>query len=152
MNFAEAFKNEADKTYTENHGRAFNTTNGGDLLDLFANIGGMRNRPDSDIIESWLAARRENEELADNLILYVRDIRNGGLGERRIGRLLLKELARLNPEKVIHNLNKIVECGRWDDLYVLIDTPVEDAMWKYIKEQLIADVKVVSEYNETRKK
>jgi hypothetical protein len=44
MNFAEAFKNEADKTYTENNGRAFNTTGGGDLLDLFANIGGMRNR------------------------------------------------------------------------------------------------------------
>lgn len=78
MNFAETFKNEADKTYTENGGRAFNTTNGGDLLDLFANIGGMRNRPDSDIIESWLAARRENEGLADNLILYARNVRNGG--------------------------------------------------------------------------
>lgn len=145
MNFAEAFKNEADKTYTENGGCAFNTTNGGDLLDLFANIGGMRNRPDSDIIESWLAARRENENLADNLVLYARNIRNGGLGERRIGRLLLKELARLNPEKVTRNLNKIVECGRWDDLFILEGTSIEDSMWKFIEAQFRADVKNMKE-------
>lgn len=77
-NFAQEVRAQADRTFTENMGVAYKSTNGGDLLDLFANIGGMRNRADSDIIESWLAARRENEDLADNLVLYARNVRNGG--------------------------------------------------------------------------
>lgn len=67
------------------------------------------------------------------------------LGERRIGRLLLKELARLNPEKVTRNLNKIVECGRWDDLFIFEDTPVEDSMWEFIETRFRADVKNMKE-------
>ena len=128
MNFADMFKNEADKTYTENGGLAYKSTNGGDLLDLYANLGGMRRRDESDIVQAWRAARRENEELADNLILYARNIRDGGLGERRIGRILLKELAKVNPSKVKKNFQRIVDTGRWDDLFIFEGTSIESEM------------------------
>ena len=140
MNFATMAKAAADYTFTENGALAFNTSGGGSLLDLFANIGGMRKRSDLDIISQWQAARRENPTLADNLILYARNIRDGGLGERRIARILLKQLATNDPEKVARNFDTITDCGRWDDLFVLVGTPVESAMWKYVSEQFKSDM------------
>ena len=138
-NFANTFARRADMTTTENGAVAFSTT-GSSLLDLFANIGGMRRIDEETIIKKWLAARQENETLADNLILYTRDIRNQGIGERRIGRILLRELAKINPTKVANNLDKIVDCGRWDDLFVLLDGPAAKAVWVFIEEQLRLDI------------
>lgn len=134
--FAEVFGN---RDYTENGAICFKST-GSTLLDLFANIGGMREENEARIITNWKKARCENEELSDNLVLYVRGIRNGGIGERRIGRLLLHELAVLNPLKVQRNFQKIVDNGRWDDLFALIDTPAEHKMWEFIGAQLRKDV------------
>ena len=48
MNFANVAKTMATRTYTENGGAAWDRTGGGSLLDLFANIGGMRKRTDGD--------------------------------------------------------------------------------------------------------
>ena len=140
MNFATMAKAAADCTYTENGGKAFSTTGGGSLLDLFANIGGMRKRDELDIVSAWAAARKENKELADNLILYARSIRTGGLGERRIGRILLKQLATYDPDKIINNFDTIVDCGRWDDLFIFIGTPAEAAMWDYVENQIKSDI------------
>lgn len=141
MNFADVAKTMGNYTYTENGALAYNKTGGGSLLDLFANIGGMRKRDDADIVSQWQAARNENPALADNLILYTRNIRDGGLGERRIARLLLKQLAYYDTAKVIRNFDTIVDCGRWDDLFVFIGTPAEADMWKYICDQFKADMK-----------
>lgn len=138
-NFSNAFERMADSTLSENNGKVFSTT-GSALLDLFANIGGMRNRDMADVVKMWRNARVENEELADNLVLYVGDIRNGGLGERKIRRALLRELALIDPHKIERNFDTIVESFRWDDLYIFIGTPVEKAMWDYIKEQFKKDV------------
>jgi len=137
--FANMLKTLSSVSSSENGAQVYNTT-GTAMLDLFANIGGMRGRPDSDIISAWRAARAEDEELADNCVLYARNIRAGGLGERKIGRLLLHELALLNPEKVEKNFMKIVECGRWDDLFSLFNTPVENAMLQFIQTQLTIDI------------
>lgn len=140
MSFESALRREADFKLTENGGRARKNTNGGAMLDLFATIGAMRSRGDKEIIDKWLDARAEDETLADNLVLYARDIRNGGCGERRVGRLLLKELAKIDPAKVARNIDKIVDAGRWDDVFVLFDTPVEDDMIAAVKKQLKSDV------------
>ena len=141
-NFVKNFERMTNQTLSENGGIVFSHTGAGALLDLFALIGGMRHQPDNEIISKWKAAYKENPELAANLILYTRDAgRNGGLGERRIGRLLLKELAKLEPEKVKRNLQTIVDIGRWDDLiYSLEGTPCEDAMWGFIKGRFIVDI------------
>ena len=138
--FVDVFKNEANTTLTENGGKAYKTT-GSDLLDLFANVGGMRERSMRDVVELWLGARVEDKELADNLVLYSRDIRNGGLGERKIGRTLLRELALIEPKKIERNLQKIVDVGRWDDLFTFEDTPVWEKVVNFIQTQLYKDVK-----------
>lgn len=138
-NFANVFGRISDVTYTENGGKAFRTTKS-DLLDLFANIGGMRKRDEADLVNAWLAARAEDKELADNLVLYARNVRDAGLGERRIGRILLKKLAEIDPTKVKRNLDKIVDTGRWDDLFVFEGTPVEGHVWKFIEAQFRKDV------------
>ena len=137
--FANMLNRLSTVTESENQGRVFTTT-GSKLLDFYSTLGSMRQRSESDIIEKYLMARADNKELADNCILYARDIRNGGLGERRMGRILLRELGQMNPIKVSKNLDKIVSCGRWDDLWVLFGTPVEVDVIEYVANQFRTDV------------
>lgn len=148
MNFANGMKRMATMTTSEKGGTVFTTTGEGKLLDLFATIGGLRHQDINETIKKWKQAYAENPTLAANLILYTRSIRDGGIGERKIARALLHELAILEPEKIRRNFDTIVNVGRWDDLYSFIDTPVEKDMWNFIKEQLIKDVETV--VNETR--
>lgn len=139
MNFSEAFKVAASQTITENGGKCFSST-GSDLLNLFATIGGLRSVPEDKIIEMYKAARDEDKELADNLVLYSRNIREDGCGERRVGKILLKTLAKLDPQKVNRNFTTIVNNGRWDDLFCLFDTPCEDKMMIYCLKQITEDI------------
>lgn len=138
--FAEMMKNLSSVTQSENGGKVYSTV-GNPMLDMFSRIGAVRHQPDGEIISLYMAARQYNEKLADNCILYARDIRNGGLGERRIGRVLLQSLSYVNPQKVITNLTKIVDTGRWDDLYCLVDNKeVAPYIWLFIKEQFEKDI------------
>lgn len=140
MNFIDAFKRQADMTESEKGGVVFKTVSN-PLLDLYSYIGGMRNRNEDDIVSQWLEARVFDKKLADNLILYTRDFRNTGIGERKIGRILLKELATIDPHKIERNFQTIVDVGRWDDLFVFVGTSVEKKMFSFIEEQLKKDVK-----------
>ena len=98
MGFIDKFNEMTEMTRTENGGVCYNST-GNKVLDFFAMVGGMRNRSEKDIVDMYHAARLEDKELADKIVLYARDIR-GGLGERRIGRILLKAMAFIDPRKV----------------------------------------------------
>lgn len=138
MSFMDDLEIETSVTLTENGGRALSTT-GDKLLNLFAVLGALRTRP-ADVIDKFDAAYRENADLATKMAFYGRDVR-GGLGERAVGRLMLRELAILNPDVVKANLGSIVEFGRYDDLFVLFDTPCENAMVEYAKMQLVSDWK-----------
>lgn len=44
------------------------------------------------------------------------------------------------PESVRKNIRHIPEFGRFDDLYALIGTPLEDDMWRFMGQQLDLDV------------
>ena len=136
MNFMDDLEIETSVTLTENGGRALSTT-GDKLLNLFAVLGALRTRP-TDVIDKFDAAFRENADLATKMAFYGRDVR-GGLGERAVGRLMLHQLAMINQEVVKANLKNIVEFGRWDDLFVLFNTPCKDAMVEFVKLQLISD-------------
>lgn len=136
MSFMDDLEIETSITLTENGGRALSTT-GDKLLNLFAVLGALRSRP-TDVIDKFDAAFRENADLATKMAFYGRDVR-GGLGERAVGRLMLRELALLYPEVVTANLKNIVEFGRYDDLFVLFDTPVETAMVAFVKMRLLYD-------------
>lgn len=137
-----SFVNEAKKLSaakeTENGGMAYTTT-GKACIDLFAILGSMREYDDTTIINKYMAARNENEELADRMVLYARDTREG-LGERRVGKILLKKLADIAPQKVINNFDKIAELGRWDDFYCFENTQVEPEMWSFLQKTLTKDM------------
>lgn len=141
MSFVNEFRKASTVTKSENGGNVFTTTGGGALLDLFATIGGMRHQPINEVITRWRKAYKENPTLAANLILYTRDIRNGGIGERAIGRALLRELATVEPEKIERNLDTIVNCGRWDDLFCLLTiNSLRDSIISFIANQLVQDM------------
>ena len=143
MNFATALQNESRKTFTENGATAYNTTSNA-CLDLFGTIGSLRDRDDVEVERLFAEAFTEDKLLATRILFYARDIR-GGLGERRVFRLLIKYLAKYHQEAILPNLDLIGVYGRYDDMYELIDTPVEDAMWVAMKTQFEEDV---ANYNE----
>lgn len=124
--------------YTENGAIKRVTTNSA-LLDMFGMGGSMRNRSDEDIIFMFKKAYEENPEYALKCLFYLRDVR-GGQGERRFFRTVINWLAREDKNAVLRNLESIPEMGRWDDLYALIDTPVEKEVFYLINKQLLLDV------------
>ena len=71
-------------------------------------------------------------------LFYARDI-HGGLGERRVFRVLLTYIANKHTEELRKNIDKIPEYGRWDDVYSLVGTKLEDNMWDDVKYQLLKD-------------
>ena len=130
-------KQEANKTLTANGAAAYTTT-GSACLDLFAVIGALRHRSDHEIIDLFLRAYRKNKDIAMKLLFYARDIR-GGLGERRVFKVILAWLADNDPAAVCKNLKYIAEYGRYDDFLCLMDTACEKSMMDVLKTQFRAD-------------
>ena len=69
-----------------------------------------------------------------------RDIR-GGLGERKTFRTIIRYMAEKHPEALRPNLDLIGVFGRYDDMYSLIGTPLEEDMWAAMKRQFEEDLK-----------
>jgi uncharacterized protein with von Willebrand factor type A (vWA) domain len=70
---------------------------------------------------------------------FFRNVR-GGLGERRVARIIWKWLAKNYPAIMEKNLKYVPEMGRYDDLYEFVTTPIEENMWELIRQQIKADV------------
>ena len=134
-------KQEANKTVTEN-GAATHVTTESDCLDLFATIGALRHASDREIVTRFTRAYSENRDIAMKLLFFARDIR-GGLGERRVFKVILNWLADNEPKSVRKNLKYVAEYGRFDDLLCLMDTACERDMLDVLKSQLEADVKAL---------
>ena len=138
----EFLKREANKTYTENGAVTYRST-GRDCLDLFATIGALRRESEQEITSRFLRAYAEDPDLAMKILFYGRDVR-GGLGERRVFRILLRWLAVSKPESVVRNLPYVAEYGRWDDVLVLLDTPCRAEAFALLKQQFDADLAALS--------
>lgn len=141
MNFAETAKNVSHIKTTENGAMAYDTTNNA-LLDLFAQIGALRPRSIEEITIKYAEAYAVDPELATKMLFYAGNIR-GGLGERRTFRVCLRWLAINHPNVVRDNLTNVPHFNRWDSLFTLVGTPVEDKMWAYIRDQLGLDMQAV---------
>lgn len=139
-------KQESNKTFTENGAATLKTTQS-DCLDLFATIGAIRRESDEEIIARFMRAFAEDKDIAMKLLFFARDIR-GGLGERKVFRVCLKWLSYNAPETVRKNLSYISEYGRFDDLLVLFDTPVEKDMLDLIRDQLRKDIEAMNNNEE----
>jgi len=130
-------KEEANKTLTENGATTYITTKS-DCLDLFATIGALRRESESEIISRFVRAYTENRDNAMKLLFFARDIR-GGLGERRVFKVILNWLANNEPATARKNLAYVAEYGRYDDLLCLMGTPCEKDMLDVLKAQFEAD-------------
>jgi hypothetical protein len=137
--FLNALEQNVNYAYTENSALARATTNSA-LLDFFSQGGAIRSLSPEDQQTMFLRAWNENPLLALKAMFYFRDVR-GGQGQRDAFRNQLKLLAELAPETVIKNLDNIPEYGRWDDLYALDGTEVEDNAYSLFVKQFREDIR-----------
>ena len=125
-------------TLTENGAITHKTTKS-DLLDMFALGGAYRNRSDADVILLFKNAYKENPVYALKCLFYLRDVR-GGQGERRFFRVAMKWLANSDVAAAKRNLKYVAEFGRWDDLYLFVNTALEKDAFEFMKNQLALDM------------
>ena len=128
--FMNALENKLNVTVTENGAVGYKTT-GKALLDLNFAVSSLRHADETEIINRFYKAFDEDPELAARWLFFARDIR-GGLGERRLFKTVMGELAKRNPEYVENFIPLIAEYGRFDDLYCLFDTGAEDKTLSYL--------------------
>ena len=106
-------KSEANIAYTEN-GAVTNASTMSDCLDLFATIGALRAADDQEIIRRFVRAYAEDADIAMKILFFGRDVR-GGLGERRVFRVIINWLAENRAESLRKNIELIPEFGRYDN-------------------------------------
>ena len=137
-NFINELEKETNYTYTENGAITHKSTLNA-VYDLFALGGSYRSRSDDDCILLFKKAFEEDETLALKCLFYLRDIR-GGQGERRFFRVCMNWLAKEYPEAAFRNLDNIPEYGRWDDLYCVVGTKLENDAFDLFSTQLNKDL------------
>lgn len=107
------------------------STSGNAILDMFFQMGGSRALPLKDLYAMLARALGEDKLLATKATFYNRDIR-GGQGERRSFRIFFHYLASNHPEIARKNIENVPFYGRWDDLLIAINTPIEKDALDYI--------------------
>lgn len=137
-NFANAARQENNFTLTENSAVALKST-GNALLDLFSMAGAIRQKTPDEISNMFSLAFDEDRLLAVKLLFYCRNVR-GGLGERTVPRHMLRWLSQNHPDIMRKNLDLVPLFGRYDDLYSLVGTPVEDEMWASMAKTIAIDL------------
>lgn len=136
--YLEGLIKENNYTLTENVAKTYKSTLS-KLLDFFGTCGALRTRTEDEITKKFLQAFSENRLYAMKSLFYCRDVR-GGQGERRTPKIIFRWMAEYYPDILGKNLHLIPEFGRWDDLFVLKGTKLEDKMFGLVKEQLLHDV------------
>lgn len=142
MNFMSAVKhtldNEMNVSVTENGAVGYRTS-GKALLDLNFSVASLRSASENEICSRFMKAFVEDKVLAMKWLFYARDVR-GGLGERRLMRVVLPQLIKSNPESVLSLITLIPEYGRFDDLWCLLDNPdAAKLICAYVDSMLRAD-------------
>lgn len=127
---------------TENGAIGYKST-GKTILDMNFNVPKYRNATPETIIEKFNQARSENPVLAILWTFFARDVR-GGLGERRLFRILFREICNSDTETAKKVIPLVSEYGRWDDLiYSTINTPAWEKTIEVVKAQLLEDTENV---------
>ncbi len=129
----------SNHSVTENGASGYRIT-GHPLLDLNFKVSSLRSREEEFIVKAFIPAFYEDRIHAVKWLFYLRDIREG-LGERRSFRICLKYLAHSQQSIAKAVMNLIPEYGRYDDLLVYLDTPLQAQTCEFIQKQLRQDVK-----------
>lgn len=131
-NFMNALQNECNYEITENGALAFKTTRS-QLVDFQYKVSSYRNCEDAEIIEDFKKVINENLQYALKLLFYIRDVR-GGLGERRLFRLCLPLIEKEIKVDTNTLCEWVIEYGRYDDLFCLLQTERKTEVLKFIDE------------------
>lgn len=112
-----------NRTQCSNGAGAYINT-GNPLVTLFFNIGASRNNLEG-IKKDFEAAYKFDPLKATAILLFSRDIRHNGAGERNIFKTILKEMA-ISDKTFTDKVIKLVpEIGRFDDLRSVLGTDYE---------------------------
>lgn len=155
MSFYDNMEKETTKKTTRNGAPTYSSSLNSNL-DFFAMAGASRNKQDNNIKEMFAKAYHEDREMALRNLVHLRDIRQGGLGERATFRVVLDYL--LNNSGTMFKSNKIIvggllkyipEIGRWDDVLYIFnnsnDKWMKQTVAKLISEQMFEDIKNMRE-------
>jgi hypothetical protein len=126
-------------SHTEN-GMVTNSSSLNPCVDLFFIIGAYRSKINdhhsvADLVSKLEAAHNHDPLLTRKMLFWVRDIR-GGSGERETFRKLFRYMCTTFPQEMIDNIRLVPEYGRWDDIFMAFDTPVEETAMEFIIESL----------------
>lgn len=135
--FAKNARISAAMTTTEN-GHPVASTTGSAVLDLYGQVGALRGQDKIRILNLLEKAFKDDMLLATRTVFYARDCR-GGTGERELFRFALAWMAQNYTDILRKNLKWIPFYGRWDDLYALVGTKLEDDAFALMRSQLLDD-------------
>lgn len=131
-------RNYNNLSVTENGAYGYRTTTRA-LLDLNFKVSSLRNRDFEYIVNEFIKAYHESPDYAVKWLFFLRDI-SEGMGERRTFRICLRYLAISQPKIVKAVLRYIPEYGRFDDVLVLLETPLAGDAAAMYKAQLDRDL------------
>lgn len=109
------------------------------LVDLNFQLASLRNVSESTIVNKFEVVYHDNKELALKWLFFARDILEGA-GERRVFRVILNYLGKSYPNDIRHLVQYVPMYGRWDDVFSLFDTELEDVAIDLIKNQFHNDI------------
>ena len=136
--FAQNARIAATMTTTEN-GHAAASTTGSAVLDLYGQVGALRGQDKIRILNLLEKAFKDDLLLATRTVFYARDCR-GGTGERELFRLAICWMAQNYTDILRKNMHWIPFYGRWDDLYALVGTKLENDAFTMMRGQLSDDI------------
>ncbi len=142
-NLKKTLMDEFNVSITENGAIGYKSS-GTNLVDINFAISSMRNMGEEAIVQKFVKAFYENKLLAVKWLFFVRDVREG-VGERRLFRVCMNYLAKNHLEIAKAVISLIPEYGRYDDLYCLFDTELENDVIDFIGVQLEQDWKDMKE-------
>lgn len=127
---------EQASTVTNTKGGEYYSTTYNSNLNMFSKLSRFSNT--NDIILEFHNAYNENRLLALANLLYILDIREGK-GERRLFKIIFKDLCSLNPEDAKIIMSYIPILGRYDYILEGLSTSIEDDVIDMISNQLKID-------------
>jgi hypothetical protein len=138
MDYIEALTKQSNLTTTEN-GALANYSSLDYCVDFFAMGGSMRTWSIENITDVFSKSYHTDPDITLKLMFMFRDIRQGQ-GLRQPFRYQLQWLANNYPLVLKPLIQYIPEYGRFDDLYMLVDTPLQDEAIHCLCKQIHQDV------------